>query len=87
MRTAFVSECLVLGGIYLISNSNIHGYLGGFCLGVGTLGGVASFLYNISSNDAIEKRRSDILEISKSVIVRLLQAFNESSQKFEKTIH
>ena len=87
MRIGFVSECLVLGGIHLISNTTAHLWLGGFCLGLGILGGFISFLYNISSNDAVEKRRSEIFEISKSAIVRLLQALNESSQKSERTIH
>lgn len=85
MRAGFVSESLVLGGIYLILNSYLA--LGGICLGIGVLGGCISFLFSVSLIQNSEKRKSDIFEISKSAALKLLQVLNEASQKSERTVH
>ena len=88
MKVGLVSESLVLGGIYLISNSNPT--LGGICLGAGTLGGLFSFMYDVTLSQSSEKRKSESFEIFKGLLGKLLQAINEISaisQKSSNTIH
>jgi len=88
MRVGLVSESLVLGGIYLISNANPT--LGGICLGTGVFGGIFSFLYNVTLNQATEKRRTEAFEISKGLLHKLLQVINDIghiSQKPDHTVH
>lgn len=88
MRVGLVSESLVLGGIYLISNANPT--LGGICLGTGVLGGIFDFLYNVTLNQATEKRRTEVFEISKGLLNKLLQVINDIghiSQKPDHTVH
>lgn len=88
MKVGLVSESLVLSGAYLITQSNQ--VLGGICLGAGVLGGLVSYMYNVTIHQATEKRRSEIYEISKGLIAKLLQAANDVSviaQRSDKTVH
>ena len=88
MKVGLVSESLVLSGAYLISQSN-H-VLGGICLGSGVLGGLVSYLYNVTLEQGAEKRRSEIYEIFKGVVAKLLQAVNDVNiikQHVDKTVH
>lgn len=88
MKVGLVSESLVLSGAYLISQSN-H-VLGGICLGSGVLGGLVSYMYNVTIRQSSERRSAEIYEISKGLIVKLLQAANDVSviaQRVDKTVH
>lgn len=88
MKVGLVSESLVLSGAYLVSQSN-H-VLGGICLGAGVFGGLVNYMYGITIHQTTEKRRSEIYEISKGLIAKLLQAANDVSviaQRSDKTVH
>ena len=88
MKAGLVSESLVLSGAYLIAQSNQ--VLGGICLGTGVLGGIVSYLYGVNIQQNTEKRQSEIYEISKGLIAKLLQAANDVSviaQRSDKTVH
>ena len=88
MKVGLVSESLVLSGTYLISQSN-H-VLGGICMGVGVLGGIISYLYNVTLVQATEKRRAEIYEICKGLVAKLLEAVHDVSviaQRSDKTVH
>ena len=88
MKVGLVSESLVISGAYLISQSN-H-VLGGICLGTGVLGGMISYLYNVTLEQGAEKRRAEIYEISKGLVAKLLQAVNDVNiikQHVDKTVH
>lgn len=88
MRVGLVSESLVLGGVYLISQSNPA--LGGICLGTGVLGGLVSFMYGVTLSQASEKRYTEVFEISKSLLSKLLQAINDVSaiaKRVDHTVH
>jgi len=88
MRTGFVSESLVIAGTYSIVNGQAA--LGGTMLGCGVFGGLFSFMYNVTLAQSTEKRRSEIFEISKGLLAKLLQAFqdvNAISQKIDRTVH
>ena len=88
MKVGLVSESLVLSGAYLITQSNQ--VLGGICLGTGVLGGIVSYLYGVTIQQNTEKRKSEIYEISKGLIAKLLQAANDVNiiaQRVDKTVH
>ena len=88
MKVGLVSESLVLSGAYLISQSNP--VLGGICMGAGVLGGIVSYLYNVTIQQNTEKRKVEIYQISKGLIAKLLQAANDVSviaQHSNKTVH
>lgn len=88
MKAGLVSESLVLSGAYLITQSNQ--VLGGICLGTGVLGGIVSYLYCVTIQQNTEKRKSEIYEISKGLIAKLLQAANDVNiiaQRVDKTVH
>ena len=88
MKVGLVSESLVLSGAYLISQSNHT--LGGICLGCGVLGGIFSYMYNVTLTQSSEKRKAEIYEISKGLVAKILQAANDVSviaQRVDKTVH
>ena len=88
MKAGLVSESLVLSGAYLITQSNQ--VLGGICLGAGVLGGLFSFMYDVTLKQSAEKRRSEVFEISKGLLGKLLQAINDINilaQKVDRTVH
>ncbi len=88
MRTGLLSSSMVASGAYLIANS--HQTLGGITMGLGVFGGMVSFLYQITLDQSKEKRNSEVFEISKGLLVKLLQAIqdvNVIAQKADRTVH
>lgn len=88
MRDGFLSETLAAGGFYLVAKD--HDIFGIICIVAGIFGGVLRFFYKTSKQDLRENRASEIFEISKAVLVRLLHAINDTAaEEFEKnkTVH
>lgn len=88
MRDGFLSETLAAGGFYLVSKD--HNVFGIICVVAGIFGGALRFFYKTSKQDLRENRASEIFEISKAVLIRLLHAINYTAaeeSKENKTVH
>lgn len=88
MRNGLLSSSMVLSGTYLLVNS--FQVLGGIVLGTGVLGGMVSFLYQVTLAQNKEKRGIEVFEISKSLLTKLLQVIQDVdviAQKHRHTVH
>jgi hypothetical protein len=88
MRTGVLASSLVFSGSYLIVNA--YQTFGGFLVGCGLVGGIISFLYQVTLDQNKEKRALEVFEISKGLLGKLLQAINDIqviSQQIDKTVH
>jgi hypothetical protein len=88
MGIGFLSSALVMSGAYIfVQDSEI---LGGICLAVGVFGGIVRFAYDVQQQQRAEKRREELFEISKGIVLNVIQAINDTNdtaKQTKKTIH
>ena len=88
MRDGFLSEVLAIGGFYLATENYFTA--GILCIVASIFGGAIRYFHKVSRQDAKENRASEIFDISKTVLIRLLHAINDTAaEEFKKdeTVH
>lgn len=77
MKSGFLSECLVVCGVYLLISS--YEAVGAILFGLGIIGGFIRYVIEVFHAQNLESRKLVVINAAESILLAIIKKFSESN--------